>query len=207
MEQKYHDLVLALAGIFQAASLVRDLAKTGTTDEAAFVASINTIYKLDSSSVLDIYGNPLNLRIGLTELIRLLSNDKTATDAYIGRYVISMLHLERKLMRDKKMLDTLTRRLKHATSQANYFSHTHPTVIASLADIYINTLGTLSFRLHILGQAKFLNQTEIINKIRAILLAGIRSAVLWRQIGGNRWQLFLQRTKLANVAKQLIQKT
>jgi high frequency lysogenization protein len=35
-------------------------------------------------------------------------------------------------------------------------------------------------------------------EIRALLLAGIRSARLWRQLGGHRWQLVISRRKLLN---------
>lgn len=45
----------------------------------------------------------------------------------------------------------------------------------------------------------------MILKIRALLLAGVRSAVLWRQVGGRRWQLFLWRNKFAKLAKKLIE--
>lgn len=202
--RKLYNITLALAGILQATAIVRDLAKTGITDEAAFTTSINSIYKIDATNIIDIYGNTQNLRMGLQELINLFSNNKTKNDPYISRYVVSTMYLERKLIKNKTVMDTLARRIKYAVSQANYFSSTHPTVIASLADIYIKTIGTLPFRLQILGQAKFLQQTETINKIRATLLAAVRSAVLWQQVGGNRLQLFFQRTKLANMAKQIL---
>lgn len=202
---KLYKITLALAGILQATTIVRDLAKTGTTDEAAFTTSINSIYKIDAANIIDIFGSTQNLRTGLKEIINLFGRNKTKIDPYISRYVVSTMHLERKLIKDKTIMDTLARRIKYAASQANYFSSgTHPTVIASLADIYINTIGTLPFRLQVLGQAKFLQQTETINKIRATLLAAVRSAVLWQQVGGNRLQLFFQRTKLANMAKQIL---
>lgn len=203
-EKKLYDITLALAGIFQAAVIVRDLAKTGVTDENAFTASINSIYKIDANSASEIYDNAQNLRVGLEALIKLLGENKATNDVYITRYVVSLLHLERKLIRNKTLLSTLARRVKHAVSQANYFSNTHPTVITGLADIYINTLGKLPFRLQVIGQAKFLNQPDVISKVRAALLAGVRSAVLWRQVGGNRLQLFFWRNKLVGMAKQIL---
>lgn len=206
-DKKLYNITLALAGIFQAAIIVHDLAKTGNADEAAFTTSINSIYKIDAHDTTEIYGNAHNLQVGLQALIKLFGTDKNPNHVYISRYVISMLHLERKLIKNKTLLDVLSRRIKHAVSQANYFSNTHPTVIASLADTYVNSVGKLSFRLHVLGQAKYLNQSEVANKVRAILLAGIRSTVLWRQLGGNRLQLFFWRNKLANMAKQILNTT
>jgi high frequency lysogenization protein len=206
-DQKFYNMTLALAGIFQAATLVRDLAKTGVADDVAFQTAINSLYKIDAKDVPEVYGGARGLRVGLQEIIRLLGNDKAATDPYIGRYVISLLHLERKLVRNKAMLDALRRRIEFAVSQANYFSPTHPTVLASLADIYLNTLGTLPFRIPVLGQVKFLQQADIINKVRALFLAGVRSTVLWRQLGGTRWQLFLQRNKLIQMAQKVLKES
>ncbi|EED36708.1 conserved hypothetical protein [Luminiphilus syltensis NOR5-1B] len=36
-----------------------------------------------------------------------------------------------------------------------------------------------------------------------MLLAGVRSAYLWRQLGGRRWKLALQRGQLRDTAHQL----
>ncbi len=201
----FRDITLALAGMFQAASLVRDLARTGTVDESAYETTISSIYKIDADSVSAIFNGAANLKTGLKEIPQLLSRNKTTTDPYIGRYVISLLHLERKLSKNTEMLNQLKRRINYAISQANYFHPTHPTVIASLADIYLKTLGTLPFRIQVVGQAKFLNQTDILNKVRTLLLAGVRATVLWRQIGGTRWQLLFSRNKLVNAAKEILQ--
>lgn len=203
-EQKFHDITLALAGIFQAATLVRDLAKTGAVNETLYENTISSIYKINAENVADIFNGTSGVKIGLKELSLLLSNNKAASDPYIGRYVVSLLHLERRLRRNHDMLNQLKRRVNYAISQANYFSNTHPTVIASLADIYLKTLGTLPFRIQVVGQAKYLNQTEILNKVRALLLAGVRAAVLWRQVGGSRFQLLFSRNKLVQMAKQIL---
>lgn len=203
-DQKIQNITIALAGMFQAAALVRDLAKTGTLDEIAFLASINSIYKINAETVQDVYTGLSGLKLGFTEIIKLFGNERLKSDPSISRYVVSIIHLERKLIKDAAMRKKLTTRVQHAVSQAQYFSPTHPSVIASLADIYLSTLGTLQFRIQVLGQGKFLNKEESVNKIRAILLAGVRSAVLWRQMGGNRWQLFLWRSKIAKTAKQLL---
>lgn len=203
-DKKFFSLTVALAGVFQAAGLVRDLAKSGAVDSEAFQASISSIYQIDAADTISVYGGLKGLRLGFNELVLLLGNEKLSTDAYLSRYVISMIHLERRLIKNKELMNGLTRRIKYAVSQAKYFSDTHPRVISSLADIYISTLGTLPFRIQVLGQAKFLNQEETIHKIRALLLAGVRSVVLWRQMGGKRWHLFLWRNKITRLAKQLL---
>jgi len=198
-----HFRVLALAGVFQAAALVKQLAKTGRiNDEQAFLANIQSILKVDVENALEVYESPKKLALGLNELICLFSNNKLPKDPDIARYVFSLLHLERKLMRNSKMLTLIQTGLKRATTQATYFSPLHENVMANLSSLYTDTLSTFSFRIHVTGEPRYLSQTLILNKIRALLLAGVRSAVLWRQMGGRRWQLLLTRSTILEIANQ-----
>ena len=204
-EKKNVERSLALAGVFQSAALVRDLARTGKTEQLAFNTSIQSIYTLDVSTVEQVYGGTISgLRLGLQELVNLLGYNKIRQDRELTRYLIGLMHLERKLVRSPETKKNLSRRIKHAISQANYFAASPQLVINSLADIYVTTLGALPFRLHVIGQGKYLAHAETICKIRAALLAGVRSAVLWRQLGGSRWQLFLKRHTLIGVGKKLL---
>jgi high frequency lysogenization protein len=206
-EQKIYDITLALAGVLQASAQVYDLAKKGSTDETAFTTSIHSIFKIDAKSVLDVFENESNLRLGLQQIVGFLGNNKRENNRNIGSYVFGIFILARKLTRKHDMIKNLQRRIAYAASQANYFSETHTNVIASLADIYVNTIGKLPYRLKVLGQAKYLHQTEIIYKVRALLLAGIRSAILWQQIGGTRWQLLFSRKKIVDEAKKILGRT
>jgi high frequency lysogenization protein len=203
-EEKIVELSLALAGIFQSAAIVRDLARTGEVEGRAFNTTIQTIYKIDAASVEQVYGEISGLYLGLQELINLLGKIKVMDDRDISRYLLGLMNLERKLIRSVEIKQILCRRIKHAVSQANYFSSSPQLIINSLADIYMATLARLSFRLDVVGHGKYLSQSEVISKIRATLLAGVRSAVLWRQLGGSRWQLFLMRNKLLGIGKRLL---
>jgi high frequency lysogenization protein len=55
------------------------------------------------------------------------------------------------------------------------------------------------------GEPTYLADKARANQIRALLLAGIRAAVLWRQLGGRRWQLFISRRKILETAQQLLE--
>jgi high frequency lysogenization protein len=193
---------LALAGVFQAAALVKQLAKTGRVDQSAFLASIQSIFKIDVDSATDVYESPENLTLGLRELIKLFINNQLPKDPEIARYVFSLLHLEKKLSKNANMLLQLRTGIKRATVQAAHFSPTHENVMANLASLYTDTLSTFSFRIHVTGDPLYLNQTYHVNKVRALLLAGVRSAVLWQQLGGRRWQLLLSRTSILHTAHE-----
>jgi len=194
--------VLALAGVFQAAALVKQLARTGQVEDISFVASVQSIFKIEAKNTLEVYGEPKKLTLGLKEIIRLFTNNKMPKDAEIARYVFSLLHLERKLAQHPKMLSQIRSGITRATTQATHFSQTHQNVMANLASLYVDTLSTFSFRIHVTGEPLYLNQTATLNKIRTLLLAGIRSAVLWQQMGGRRWQLLISRNSILQITNE-----
>jgi high frequency lysogenization protein len=54
------------------------------------------------------------------------------------------------------------------------------------------------------GEVSYLKDPEKVTCIRALLLAGIRSAVLWRQKGGRRWEIVLSRNKYMKVINKIL---
>lgn len=198
----YTNKVIALSGIFQACSLIKQLAWTSNCDQEAFNTSIYSLLKVDSASVIDIYKNLNNLSLGLKSLIDFL-NRSNKKDMEIARYVFSLLFLENKLTKREDLMKIIRSGIIRANAQANLFSLTHDNVIANLAGIYIDTLSTFTFRIQITGSQIFLTNPNIANKTRALLLAGIRSAVLWKQLGGSRLQLFFRKNNFLRCTEQI----
>ncbi len=197
------DRVLALAGIFQACSLVKQVAHRGLADSAPLAVSIESVLAIDAETVESVFGSAAGLAMGFTELRNELARAGRPRDREIVRYVVSLLHLERKLTKRPQMLQTLRRGIETASSQAEHFSSTHPNVISTLADLYTRTISTLSPRIMVKGEPTVLSNPENAARIRALLLAGIRSTVLWRQCGGTRLNLLLQRQRILQIAEQL----
>lgn len=195
---------IALAGIAQAAALAQQLATTGKADEEALSASIGSILKVDSDNVTDIYNGLQGVKLGLTELSHQLTGHKI-TNPEQARYAASLVFLERRLIDQPAMLKTISQGIEKASAQAEHFGLLHENVIASLGDLYHNTLSTLQPRIMINGQEEYLGHPNIVNKIRAVLLAGIRSALLWHQCGGSRWRFIIFRKKLQIELQQLLQ--
>jgi high frequency lysogenization protein len=52
------------------------------------------------------------------------------------------------------------------------------------------------------GNPVQLAQPAVVAQIRAVLLAAMRSAVLWRQLGGSYWDLMLRRRALLLAARE-----
>lgn len=187
------DQVLALASVFQAAALVQEVARTGITDHEAFGTSLYSVLQLNADNTESVFGHREGLVRGLQALCQHMQRHIKPLDREITRYVISLLLLERKLLRRRDLLDLVQQGIRSAKAQATFFSPTHDNVIAGLADLYRRTLSTLRPRILVAGEPRHLQNRTNVNKIRALLLAGVRGAVLWRQLGGSRWRLFLWR--------------
>jgi high frequency lysogenization protein len=194
---------IALAGITQAAALVQQLAVTGKADNIPLETSISSILKIDSASVLDIYGGLDNLKMGLNQLDEQITGYKI-TDSQQARYCASLVFLENQLAKKPQMLKTIQIGVIKAQVQTEQFGLLHENVFANLADIYQSTLSSLQPRIMVNGNPDYLGRTDIANKIRACLLAGIRSALLWRQCGGTRWKFLFYRKKMQTELQQLL---
>lgn len=203
MQYALTDQVSALAGLLQAANLVETLAKTGSMPEAAFSASIGSLFITDPKDVNEVYGGRSGLALGYEVLHNCFSKQADKLPADSLRYAMTLLFLERSLSKKPELLDTISRKLAQAENQREHFGPLHENVIANLAGTYQETLSTFKQRIQVTGDAHILQTTGNANKIRALLLAGIRSAMLWHQVGGRRWQLLFKRKKIAHIAGEL----
>ncbi|MGV6987783.1 high frequency lysogenization protein HflD [Testudinibacter sp. P80/BLE/0925] len=200
----YHDLTLALAGVCQSAKLVQQFSERGSADQAAFAASLNSLVNTAPSSTLDVYGNDVaNLRLGLTTLLEQVSGGKGELDMNVGRYWMSLLALESKLDKTPQSKQLLGHRIQGLARQLQHLDLLDEQMIASIADIYVDVISPLGAKIQVKGSPLYLQQSGIQNRVRATLLCGIRSAVLWRQLGGSRLKLLFSRNKYYQHAQQL----
>lgn len=204
MSRSLSDRCLALAGVFQATALVQQVARQGQADPQTVETTIGTLFYLDAADTAEIYGGIAGVRTGLETLRTQLGNPRSPAGLEITRYAVTLLHLERRLRRRRDMLEALRAGIERISVQVGYFSRTHGTVIAALADLYRDTISTLTPRVVVHGEPTFLEDPNRARLIRALLLAGIRSAVLWRQSGGGRWNLLFGRSTLLTAAEQLL---
>jgi len=199
------DRTLALAGIFQAASLVKEVANRGMADRHDVEMTLRTLFVTDPQDTDEVYGRVEYLRTGLQTLLDQLEGGNRRRDLDIARYVVSLLHLQRKLKRNRPMLARVAEGIERARRQSQHYAIDHPNVIANLADTYTETLSTLQPRIMVSGESQHLTHPDNANLIRALLLAGIRSAVLWDQLGGSRWQILLRRRRIVDEARRILE--
>lgn len=200
---RFEDQVIALAGVAQSARLVDRIAANGQGPEAFMQASIQSLFRFDASDTAEVFQGLSGVRLGLQTLDSAMGKSPAPELSNTLRYVFGILHLERKFQADAKMQALVRSRLEHAVFKAEHFSDNPNSLVHNLAGIYQDTLSQLSFRIKVTGNSEYLGQEHYADQIRALLLAGIRAAFLWRQLGGTRWRLVLQRGKIAASAKHL----
>ncbi|MEO3681869.1 MULTISPECIES: high frequency lysogenization protein HflD [Shewanella] len=192
---------MAFAGILQAIGQVQYLARHGESDKDALAATLNTILVTEPESTADVYQDKTILDNGY-QLIQNQLGDGSNKDVETTRYLVGVLTLERKLARSPNGLGMLAERINQVHRQLAHFAITDEQVLANFASIYSDVISELGPKLQISGNPDCLKQPQVQHKIRALLLAAMRSAVLWRQLGGKRRHLVFARKAIFDTAKQ-----
>lgn len=189
----------ALAGVFQAAALVNKLAHTGQVSDAALAYMLNSLLVRNPENTLDVYGgDDLGLGEGYKLLHAVLARDAENLSREGLRYVVSMLALERQFARRDDLLEIAGQRIPKIEQQVELYGLTSDTIASSFGGLYQDTISTFKQRIQVHGDMRFLQQEATAAKVRALLFAGIRSARLWRQLGGRRWHLLIKRGAMLN---------
>lgn len=201
MPKTDHDRAIALAGMMQAIDLVRHIAQRGQASADDTATCLNSLLQIDAASSTAIYGGAARLHTGLRLLEQQLEQPR---DLELTRYAVALLGLERKLARRPNLLAAIRAGIEDTIRNLSHFPVDHSNTIARFADLYINSLSTLTPRIMVNGDPIHLNNPDNANRIRALLLAGIRAAILWRQSGGGRLTLLLRRNPLLRETRRLL---
>ncbi len=206
MAKNYYDITLALAGICQAAHLAQQLAHQGQCDSETLNVSLRSLLDMNPPSALAVFGNKeSHLRFGLEILIGMLnSSSRQNASIEITRYTLSLMMLERKLSKNTTALSDVGQRINQLNRQLVHYELGSPVLTGAIAAIYVDIISPLGPRIQVIGSPVILQNSQIQEKIRATLLAGIRAAVLWHQVGGSRLQLMFSRTRLTKEARKII---
>jgi len=196
------DRAIALAGLCQACRLVQQVAHEGSADGQAIQASIHSLFQIDTPGTAEVYGGLEGIATGLS-VARCQLSGTEPRDNELTRYLLSLIHLERKLIGRKAQLQNITDGIRQATARLAHFPETHGNILAALADIYSENISSLQPRIMVSGDPLYLRNPDHVNRIRALLLSGIRAAMLWRQLGGRRRQLLLSRNRITDALERL----
>ncbi|WP_461537010.1 high frequency lysogenization protein HflD [Spongorhabdus nitratireducens] len=203
MQYTTKDQVTALSGVFQAASLIDQIAVHGTAESEPLETIIQSLFITSPDTVVDVYGNYGKLSTGRQVIKDVFTHRNKPTSGRVAGYALGMTHLERRLARRPEVLGVISQRLERSKDQAEHFGATHEVVISSLASTYLDTMSSFKSRIQVTGDRRNLQVPANANKIRALIFAGIRSAILWRQTGGSRLHLLISRKRLLEGLNQM----
>ncbi|GAA5142825.1 high frequency lysogenization protein HflD [Thalassotalea piscium] len=198
---------LTLAAICQVSHYVQRLSRHGQINDDELTLLLKSIMVTSPENTLEVYGGEYaNIKVGLETLSLHLGNNAKQKDPEITRYVVSLLSLERRLNKHPKKLQELGERIVQCQRQLAHYDINSETLISSIASIYSDIISPLGTPIQVAGNPEILKQSINQHKIRSLLLAGIRSAVLWRQVGGKRRTILFSRAKIVNCAQDLLKR-
>lgn len=197
------DQTIALAGVYQAAAFAHELAQSGAVSRRdCFAGSIESLFVVNPDSTMAVFNHDINrVSLGLRTLIKSFNKDK----AYLNiiKYVLTLLNLQSKFMTNDAMMKQVQHGIQQAAHLGSFEEH-EKAMIEILAATYSKTISQLQPRVIIAGQPYHLKNNLVTEQIRAVLLAGIRSAVLWKQVGGSHLQLLFKRKAYLQEAEALL---
>ena len=189
------DRVIALAGMAQALQQVRRIAETGQSDNRIVRIAMESVLRVDAADVTSVYGQRSDVAHGL----RLLHNQFSGqnTDKVIGKLALSVLQVERRFSADAACMDKVSTGISRLQRLAEMNGDAaHADVLAAAGNLYAETISQLRPRIMVQGNPHYLGQSGVVAEIRALLLSAVRSAMLWRQAGGNYWDFLFFRSRL-----------
>jgi high frequency lysogenization protein len=194
---------LALAGVFQSVHLCKTLATTGTCDKDVLASTLRSILTLNTERVIDAYGGSArNISIGMGVLKSQLGGNNESRDLDLARYALALIQLGTNILKDEDTVEQL--RIGISRAQSMELSMDDPDMISNFANLYRSSISQLSPRIMVSGDPDYLNDNNIASTIRASLLGGLRSVVLWRQCGGSRPKMILSRGQYLRQAENYL---
>ena len=207
---------IALAVVVQCAQLVHTLATSGRADAAQIKACIAPLLMTDPDTVADVYPDVRRFTAGLVTLQKAMDSNGMKEYAEAMKYVLGMSVLQQQLMAVPSMQNIIRQRMLQRDTLFLDIEDIEPgdnPLAASrksteydyavLAALYQDTISKLTFRIHVKGSVEHLRNQRVADQIRALLLAGIRSALLWHQLGGRRWHLFFYKRRIRDSVAQI----
>lgn len=220
MSDVIQNRVIAMSGVYQCCYLVNAYATQGKVDVALENTVLSSLFVENPDDTLAVYGGDLSqLRQGLITLITQMNGTpdmpmkSTGGDpAYqvrnldISKYAVTAIVLAKKAMQDDEVMNSIFSGIELAKHQIERFGLEHENIRASLAQTYSKTISQIPPKIMVKGSHGHLQNARVANGIRALLLASVRSGVLWRQVGGSRWDFVLKRRAYVDQAQTLLRR-
>lgn len=195
--------LLSLAAVVQCGILVQRMARTGSADENNLARMVRTALSLDTPDTDTLYDGVSDIHRGLEMIVSVGAARPAAEQVDILRMTNGALQLQGSLRDSDLFRDKLGRRL----AKLDFGSKPVPyadDVYFALNDIYTETLSQLRPSIVVNGAQGHLQSAVLVAKVRSALLAAVRNAWLWHQVGGRRWHLLVFRRRYAELARAVL---
>ncbi|MFT4994453.1 MAG: high frequency lysogenization protein [Paraglaciecola sp.] len=196
---------MALAGVCQAATLVKHIAREEPFNPLAFQTSINSIVVTEAQDTEQVFGQISHLELGFSTLVNQLSHQANNKDSEVTRYIANLLGIERKLSGNRALMGKLADRMSQIQRQQAHMDLFEHQMLSNLASIYSDLISPIGAKIQVAGNPALLQKNDNQNKVRALLLAGVRAAVLWRQLGGKRRHILFKRQAILSAGEQALE--
>ncbi len=199
-----NERIMALSGIFQATELVRQAANHGTWSGYSADTCLDSLLAIEADTVEDIFGGATRLRLGAETLISVLQGDRRYMESL--SYAVTIMQLETSFRKKPDMQAHIGNELVLIAEidDGTEIHEIKDLQAKKIAALYTQTISTLSPRIVVNGRPQHLQVDRTVNWIRTMLFAGLRSAVLWRQLGGGRFSMMFGRKKMLEQAQSLL---
>jgi high frequency lysogenization protein len=117
-------------------------------------------------------------------------------DEILLKLAMMVLQLERHFEKQADVVQAIHDGILKIAPKAAELGSSHPDVLSALGSLYADTLSHLRPKVVVQGNPHYLKQPPVVAEIRALLLAAVRSAVLWRQLGGSYWNFMFSRQRM-----------
>lgn len=189
---------IALGGVVQACKQVQILARSGEMNQAVFDTALQSILVLDAVNTPAIYTGIGGVNSGLKFIADGMMSSAKMEDVELLRYVMSVLHLQTQLYRNKQAFEAF------ATDVERLSAVNSDDLVNACSGVYQNHISELRPQIIVQGEQGYLQREDIPPKIRSMLLAAFRSAVLWQQKSGSKFKVVWERTRMRNAAQSLL---
>jgi high frequency lysogenization protein len=196
------DRVLALAGLMQALAQVRRIADTGQAHADVLTTALDSVFRIDANETAEVYGGTHSLRTGLMLLRDYFEG--AMPDEQLPRLALAVIQLERRFVRDDDLVARVSNGIRAQSAAAERLGSSHPDVLNAMGSLYAETLSHLRPRVLVQGNPHYLGQAPVVAEVRAVLLSAVRSAVLWRQMGGSLWDFLLRKRAMGEAVQALL---
>lgn len=196
MNMDQRNQTVALAATCQAALMIQQAAKGQSINYDALNTLFQGVMNTTPASADDVFPNLSTLQAGSALLVHQLSGQATAKDVEITRYLAGIMSLAKKVMANSNVASELSSVIQEVERRLEHFDLTSTTIIDNFADAYSKTISPIGQKIKVIGAPAILKQPSVQSLVRALLLTGIRAAVLWRQTGGKRRQFIFSRNAI-----------